>query len=44
MCRSDLTNRVNFDAVCPLAVEELAEDLTEMKEEMQELKAQLQGS
>ena len=28
----------------PLAEEELAEDLTEMKEEMQELKADLQGS
>jgi hemerythrin-like domain-containing protein len=28
----------------PLAEEELAEDLTEMKDEMQELKAELQGS
>ena len=28
----------------PLAEEELADDLTELKEEMQELKAQLQGS
>ena len=28
----------------PLAEEELAEDLTEMKDEMQELKADLQGS
>ena len=28
----------------PLAEEELAEDLTEMKNEMQELKADLQGS
>jgi hemerythrin-like domain-containing protein len=28
----------------PLAEEELADDLTEMKDEMQELKAQLQGS
>jgi ribosomal protein L29 len=28
----------------PLAEEELAEDLTELKEEMQELKVQLQSS
>jgi hemerythrin-like domain-containing protein len=28
----------------PLAEEELAEDLTEMKDEMQELKADLQGA
>ena len=28
----------------PLAEEELAEDLTELKDEMQELKADLQGS
>ena len=31
-------------AMFPLAEEELAEDLTEMKDEMQELKADLQGS